>query len=332
MSGVPPTDSRAWGPRKWLGLAVGVVTGALFAFGLYMLANAAQPDSGLILISVLLIPGAASALAVLVADVRGKSATGEAVLLSLAVVTALLIGSAIFLREGAICLAMAAPVFYPVGVIGALAATFLGRLSGSRTPPSAVVLLPLLLLVVERPDAYPTTSAAVVSHIEISAPIDVVWREAVEIRDIREGEQTWTITHDLLRVPRPTDARLAERDGHLVREATWRGGIRFNEVVAEWRPQRSVAWTFDIPEAAADQLLDRHLRLDEDYLRLEGGRYEFEAISPTRTRLTLTTHYRARTPFNTYAQAWGGLLLDDIHRNVLRIVRRRAEARSARDP
>jgi hypothetical protein len=320
-------ETRAWGPRKWLGFGAGVAAGVLFAFALYFIVNALRPDSGLILISMALIPGAASALAVMVAGIRGDRATGEATLLSLSVVTALMFGSAIFLREGAICLAMAAPVFYPVGVIGAIAATFIGRLTGRRTPPSAVVLAPLLLLAFEQPSAYPTEHAAVVTRIEIDAPIDVVWREAVEIRAIAENEQTWTITHDLLRVPRPTDARLAVHGEQVVREATWRGGVRFNEVVTQWIPEHTVAWTFDIPEAATDQLLDQHLRLDEDYLRLDGGQYDFEALSRTRTRLTLVTRYHARTPLNAYARAWGDLLLGDIHRNVLKIVEQRAEAR-----
>lgn len=313
--------------RKWLGGAVGVAAGAIFALGVYLAAQTLQPNSGLILLSVLLIPAAASALAVLVAGIHGKGSAGPAAVMALVVVSALMVGAAIFLREGAICLAMAAPFFFPLGVIGALAATYLrGRFGGSRTPPAMVVLLPVLLLPIEQPSVYPTMHETVVTHIEIDAPIDVVWRQAVEIRDITADEQSWTITQDMLRIPRPLDARLVEREGALVRAAAWRGGVRFYEVVTDWRPNQSVAWTFDIPESAADRLLDEHLRLDQAYLRLESGGYEVEALSPSRTRLTLRTRYMVRTPFNLYARAWGELLLGDIHRNVLHVVGERAEA------
>jgi hypothetical protein len=320
------SEPTATSPRKtWFGVAAGTTAGAVFALGLYLAALRLQPDSGLILISVLLIPPAASALAVLVAGIYGPGSGAKALVMAVWVVTILMLCSAIFLREGIICLAMAAPIFYPLGIIGALLATFLRSVFGKRTPPTMVVLLPLLLMPFERPDVYPTMHPSVVTQIEIEAPIETVWREAVEIRDIAESEQSWTVTQDLLRVPRPVDAQLVRRNGQLVRAAAWRGGIRFYEIVTEWRLHRSIAWTFDIPASAADRLLDHHLRLDEDYLRLQGGRYDFEALSPTRTRLTLTTHYMARTPFNAYARTWGELLLGDIHRNVLQVVRQRAE-------
>ncbi len=311
--------------KKLIGFAAGVVAGAGFALALYLLAQHMLPGSGLLVFSVLLIPAAACALATLIGVAPGKNAGAEMIALSAWVITALLLGSAWFLKEGVICLAMAAPIFYPVGLLGGAIVVWLRGRTKSRTPPAMVVLLPLLLLPLERPDAYPTMHDEVVTTIEIDAAIDAVWREAVEIRDIAESEQSWTITQSLLGVPRPVDARLIERGDEMVRAATWRGDVRFFEVVEEWRPNAAVAWRFDIPEATADRLLDRHLRLDEDYLTLKGGRYEFTAVSPTRTRLTLTTSYSARTPFNAYARAWGDLVLGDIHNNVLSIVRRRAE-------
>lgn len=326
MSEGPAPITRA---RKIVGFIAGIASGALFAAGLYLAAQQLHPDSGLILLSVLLIPFAASALAVLVAGIHGPSTTGAAIAMLLWVVGALLVGSGVFFREGLICIAMASPIFVPFGIAGALVARALRGAFRSRTPPAMVALLPVLLLAIEEPRAYPTMQEAVVTEIVIEAPIETVWREAIEIRDIADAEQSWTVTQSLLQIPRPVDARLIERDGGLVRAATWRGDVRFFEVVTEWRENEAVAWAFDIPEAAADRMLDHHLRLDQDYLRLEGGQYTLEAISPTRTRLTLTTSYKARTPFNAYASAWGDLLLGDIHRNVLNIVRERAEARSA---
>lgn len=320
-------QDAAPGPKskKLIGILTGVAAGAVFAFALYVLLSSVYPGSGMLLYSVLLIPPAACALAVLVAGFR-RDTRESAVGISSWVVTALLVGSAIVFREGAICLAMAATIFYPLGMLGGVLAKHARSPANTRLSVAALVLAPLLLAPLERPDAYPTFDAEVVTQIEIDAPLETVWREAVEIRAIRADEQIWTLTQDVLQVPKPVDARLTTRGGEQVREATWAGGIHFTEILTDRVEHESLAWRFEIPEAAADQLLDEHLRLDEDYLRLHGGRYALEALSPTRTRLTLSTRYSARTPLNAYARAWGQVLLNDIHHNVLHIVRARAEA------
>ncbi len=313
-------------PRRWIGFVAGVAAGLGLALALYLLAQKLQPESGMLLVSVLLIPVAACALATWIGVPPGRNAGAEMIAITAMVTTALLLCSAVVLREGVICLAMATPIFYPIGMLGGAIVVWLRGHSKNRTPPALVIIAPLLLMPIEQQSAYPTMQTSVVTTIEIDAPIEAVWREAVEIRDIADAEQSWTFTQDVLQIPRPLDAQLVERDGQRVRAATWRGGVRFYEVVEEWRPQRSVSWRFEIPEATADRLLDRHLRLDEDYLKLQGGRYDLTALSANRTRLTLTTSYAARTPFNAYARAWGELLLGDIHRNVLGIVQARAKA------
>lgn len=312
-----------------MGFAVGLIAGALLALGLYLFGRWDRPGSGLILVSVLFIPGVASALAVLVSGIR-RNNVGGAAAMSLAVVTALLGGAALIFHEGAICLVMAAPLFYAIGLLGGIIAASVLKPGVDKTSISVFTVVPLLLLATEPQDIYPTMDAAVISSIDIDAPLEVVWRDAVEIRDIRDSEQSWTITHNLLRVPRPLDARLERRGEAVVRRATWRGDVHFFEIVTDWRAHRDVTWRFDIPEAAQNKLLDEHLRLDKGYLSLEGGRYDFSALSPTRTRLTLTTSYAVRTPLNAYVKGWGALLLGDIHRHVLSIVRERAEADAGR--
>ena len=315
--------------RRLRGFFAGVAAGAAFAFGLYALARWLQPDSGLILVSVFLIPLGACALAVLVGGIRGEGVVGRATAMALAVVTVLLVGSAVIFHEGAICLAMAAPIFYVVGALGGVAAALLRGTSGRRTSAALLVIWPAALMPVERQEAYPTMEAAVVTAVEIAAPAELVWRHAAEIRDIGAGEQIRTLTHDVLKIPRPVEARLIERNGERVRAAIWVGDVAFEEVVTEWRPPEALGWRFSIPQAAADRLLDAHLRLDAGYLRLLAGGYRIEAVSPTQTRLTLTTSYAARTPLNAYAEVWGRILLGDVHRNILHIVRSRAEARAA---
>src|SRR5262245_21543387 len=86
--------------RQRLGFSIGVAAGAALALGLYLLARSLHPDSGLILGSVLLIPPAASALAVLVSGIKGEGALGAAAKISLTVVATLLVGSGLVFHEG----------------------------------------------------------------------------------------------------------------------------------------------------------------------------------------------------------------------------------------
>ena len=51
-----------------------------------------------------------------------------------------------------------------------------------------------------------------------------------------------------------------------------------------------------------------------------------EATADGGSDLILTTRYWIRTPMNGYAAWWGGVFLGDFHRNVLGVIKNRAEA------
>ncbi|MET4684539.1 hypothetical protein [Brevundimonas faecalis] len=111
-----------------------------------------------------------------------------------------------------------------------------------------------------------------------------------------------------------------------VRSLEWAKGVRFEEHVTTWKPEHELAWTFHIGAQASRLILDEHLTVDSDYLRLEEGRYRIEPTADGGSDLILTTRYWIRTPMNGYAAWWGGVFLGDFHRNVLNIIKTRAEA------
>jgi hypothetical protein len=240
----------------------------------------------------------------------------------------ILAGGIIFFGEGGVCIVMAAPFF----ITGAVAAAVItGRLCRKRGGPfyaTAFPLLPLLLLQVEQ-QAPPSISAQIVTNsVVIDASPASVWANIVEVRDIRPEELGWTFTQDVARVPKPVDARLDFRGVGGVRDVRWGGGIRFGEEIIGWEEGRHLAWRFRFAPVSIPPEVERHVRVDSDYLSVDEGSYRLELLPGGRTRLTLTTRYRLATGMNFYAAWWGRIMIGDFHRNVLKVIRGRTERSS----
>jgi hypothetical protein len=129
----------------------------------------------------------------------------------------------------------------------------------------------------------------------------------------------------------PIGARL-DRDGlGAVRSVRWQHGIRFQERITEWRPGRRIGWPFAFGDMAAWDYTDRHLLPDNPYMRVESCGYRLEPAGPGRSRPTLDTTYWMRTWPTPYAARWGELVLGDLERNVLAVVKGRAKRDRPRD-
>lgn len=318
----PPVKPRS-GQR---GLVAGLAAALIYALIIYGWTRVHAPGSGMLVIAFLLgAPVAAVVMAVRISDPHGKERTGQHIGTGALTITLMLISGGIVLREGAVCLIMAAPIFYGVGILTAVITGAASRTAGGRVLCLAVLALPLVGVPLEDPKVDPAETRYVVSTIVVDAPTEVVWDGLINIRAIDVAEQRWNFTHDLVGVPRPVDARMEGAGVGAVRHLTWAKGVRFQEHITEWRPGQSLAWTFEVGPEASTRMLDEHLRVNSDYLRLEQGRYTLRAMADGRTHVTLTTRYWIRTPINSYAGWWGQVFLGDFHRNVLGVIKARAE-------
>lgn len=325
-----PAPRSGWrAPNRFV---VAVAAACLYGVVLYVLGRLAQPDSGLLLLSFLLgVPLATCVLAVVLSDPAGQRPTGHHFATGFIVVTMMMLASYALLREGVVCVLMASPIFY---LVGCSASVFTGALLRRRTRRRGGVqafcftalLVPMLGLPLEQQAGQPVELVTVTTTTRVEAPVHRVWSELVEIRDIKPKELGFTVTQDLIGVPKPVTARLEGRGIGAVRHAYWERGVYFREHVTAWEPGRRVAWTFDLPPAVQTALLDDHLRVQSDYLQLRTGEYELRELSGEATQVSLRTTYLIRTPMNAYASAWGKLFLGDFHRNVLRAVEGRSEA------
>jgi hypothetical protein len=240
-------------------------------------------------------------------------------------------GAAFFLHEGVICLIMLSPAWILSGWGGAFAAR---RPRKSQVDPnvfsSSFLIAPFILAILETALPPANDPVTLSRNIEIFATPAEVWRFAVANPHISPHEGKWTISQNIVGLPRPRATVLHGQGVGAVRNAYWGEHIHFDEIITAWRPGRELAWTFSFPDASMQDFTDKHLSPDGRYLKVDSGAYTITPLSPVVTRLTLTTHYIAKTHVNPYAELWGELFLGDVQDNILAIIKSRAETQHDR--
>lgn len=321
----PPQPRTPWQRSVWL---IAPVIAVLYALVIYLWTRHLLPDSGMLILAFMIgAPVAACVAAVWISDPKGFQGGARHAGTSALTITVVLVAAGVVLREGAVCLVMAAPIFYAVGLFsGWLTGVVLrGNSRSGRMMCAAVLVLPLIGVPLEQPVDDPAQTRYVTSSIVIDAAPAVVWARLIDVKTIGEREHSWNFTHDLVGIPRPLDARMDGTGVGAVRHLTWAKDVRFEEHIVEWKPDQALAWTFEVGPEASTRMLDEHLRVNSPYLRLEQGRYTLSPTANGKTRLVLTTRYWMKTPINGYAGWWGQVFLGDFHRNVLGVIKARAE-------
>lgn len=310
-----------------IGLAI--IFALAFSLGVYLLLEATQPDAGLISFSFLLIlPAAVSAFVSYVADPFAERSLRTYLQIPLWILAAVTVASITFLREGVICIVILAPLWLGSGMLGAwLTFRFRLRLSARRGKAycTALIVAPLLAMQIEPLMPLPVDEAVVSRSITIDATPRELWPLLRGIPDVRPNEGRWTVSLDLLNIPRPIGAHLS-RDGlGADRYARWEHGIRFRERITHWRAERHIGWRFIFDDIAAWGFTDRHLMPDSPYFRIATGGYRVEPLDAHQTKVTLYTRYLIRTPVNAYSALWGQLFLGDVEDNLLAVIKQRAD-------
>lgn len=240
------------------------------------------------------------------------------------------VGSAVFLREGVICLVMLAPIWLSFGWLGVY---ILRRVRKGRDYPArfqaSLLFLPLICGSVESRIPITEQPVTLTRSIVIAAAPDQVWPYAVANAHIGGDEGQWNFTQSILRLPRPRATTLSGQGVGAIRTAYWGDHIDFEERITQWQPGRRLAWSFAFTNSSLQDYTDRHIAPDGQFLKIDTGDYTLTPLAAGRTLLTLRTHYIAKTHVNLYAQLWGEILLGDIQGNILAIIKQRAEARAS---
>lgn len=347
-SAAPPveTDAPMWGryPR-WqlvgsvaLGLAYGL--GVRLAFGLDGVGTPFA-DAVVRMLSVMstaFIFGAPVAIGFITVYTLPGRAPGWGMALVLPLVTVLLtlVAALLLAWEGLICIVVWLPLAAVLGMFGGLVGAAVRRLSERPKPMAlaAVALLPFALGAVEAQFPVGPRTHVVEDTVVIRASAADVWNEIRSVPAIAPAELGGSFAH-AIGFPRPVAAELEGTGVGSVRHASFEGGVVFTEVVTEWVPRRSLAFTID-PSAVPPATFDQHVAVGGPYFDVLDGRYVIEPISPaadgaSRVRLRLASTHRLQTTFNGYTRLWTDLFMRDIQQAILDVIRDRAE-RAASSP
>jgi hypothetical protein len=231
------------------------------------------------------------------------------------VTSALMIAAAALLGwEGGICIVFATPGILVAASIGGIVAAALPRAPGA-TP--SMLLLPVAVMAAE------TRLPSPLRLETTTTPVSRVWPLVASVDTIRANERRPAL-FTAIGFPEPVAATLSRPGVGGVREASFTRGVVFHEVVTEWEPERRLRFTIDgkdVPPTA----LDEHVKIGGPFFDMLTGTYELTPLSANRTRITLSSDHRVSTHFNPYAAWWSRRIMTSIQRNILEVLRQRAE-------
>lgn len=310
-------------------LSIAFAAALALALASYLLINATRSNSAAFASIWFLaaLPAFLSAMICYVGDPDNTAASRFYWLTPLALVLVVDLASAAFLGEGVICLIMLSPIWLVAGWIGAFVLRAHRRTGRDETiVRSSLLLLPLLAGVAEGQLVFSHEPVTLERSIIVHATPAEIWPYTLANEHIADTEGRWTAAQNIIGIPRPRSTRLRGEGVGAVRTAFWGDGINFDEIITDWQPGRRLAWNFSFANSSIQDFTDQHLSPDGQFLTVTQGDYILVPLSLSTTRLTLTTHYIAKSHVNWYAKLWGELLLGDVEDNILAILQQRAEA------
>jgi len=330
----PPNDFGS-GLRKRYVFLAGAAYGLLMriAFGFPLLFNGARDNnaSGAMLWSFLvLVPLLIGALTVYFPGGRERSLV-YSLFAPWLPVTLFVIGSAVLLIEGSICIAMAMPLFLLMAALGGLSMWLVLKLfRPSPVIMHSLLFLPLLAGVWERDITLPTDIRTSDASVVIAAKPESIWQLINHATAIRSGEMSDGLAYRI-GVPYPQEAITVTTDHGRVRKLRWQKGVHFDEPINAWEEYRFIRWRYSFPPGSIPaDALDEHVVIGGKYFDLVDTSYRLTPVAGG-TRLDIHVTYRISTNFNWYAGIWGRVLVDDSAKTILAFYKHRAEDSSQAD-
>lgn len=238
----------------------------------------------------------------------------------------MLLGCALAMLEGSICLALMAPLFFACASVGGLIMGAVLHYRDIRSAHvSAIAVLPLLMLLAELHLPLADRELELRREVVVEAGADTLWQQIHSARAIQAQELPPSLTH-LIGVPRPLEGiNVHTKDGE-VRFSRWERGVHFRAQVTHSEPNRSVAWryVFDADSFPAGSM-DEHVAIGGRYFDLRDTTFNLTPLAGGRTRLQIVAHYRLSTTINAYAVPASTLLGNDFLDTILGLYKQRSE-------
>ena len=293
-------------------LAANVFAAALF-FGVKLLLETSpgRGNSALAVPSLCLVPLLAGFVAAWCWR-RLNLGIGDCLLHTLTTTLLGLAGAAIVIREGAVCLVIAAPALYAMILTGALLGRIWFRQGDTHLRLS---ILPLLALLTAGEAMQRTDEMAVVTdEILIHAPPAKVWPHVLAFPEVTAAPDYWIFR---LGLPYPTQTTNGGDFVGADRQCAFSDGIVIKEKIAEFVPREKL--TFDIIEQPTHPEAYGHITLHR-------GRFILRDNHDGTTTLTGSSWYTLHVRPLWYFDLWTSDMTRAVHLRVMRHVQRLAES------
>lgn len=241
---------------------------------------------------------------------------------------AFVVGTALIALEGAICIALALPLFLIGGSIGGLIMGIISRLF-KQTAHSALSLavLPFLVALGESGQPIQHITQHTQQQVYIDASPAAVWQQISNVTAIKPEEFEQGIAYTI-GVPYPVNVQTVSTGVGGKRHLQWQRGVSFDQEITDWQENRTLAWKYVFTDNSFPQgSMDDHVAIGGEYFDLETSRY---TLTPegNGTRLNVEVGFRVSTRFNWYAEPWAKLLVNNTADVILNFHKKRAEAQA----
>jgi hypothetical protein len=320
-----PEPHRFWIVR--FGWNVPLICGALVgvAFRLFFSGTPGEPYHAMMSTFTLLVPIVVGAVTVYMAERAGRRSWSYYFFAAAAANALFVIGTMVIRVEGLICAVLVVPLF---GLVGGLGGILMGAVCRwTRWPRPAIysfAALPLLLGGLEQNLALPQDIRSVERVRTLSASPEAIWTHLTVAKDIRSDEigTAWMYR---IGAPLPLSAVTVLADGTQVRHIMMGKGIRFDQIAADWQPNRRIRWTYRFAnDSFPSGALDDHVRIGGRYFDVIDTEYVLRKLNAG-TELRVTMRYRVSTAFNWYTQPIAEFLVGNFEEAALRFYAIRAE-------
>ncbi len=220
---------------------------------------------------------------------------------------------AVFLREGVICLLMAAPLHLGIIAIGCAVGRALAWWRRSKT--ISVSLAPLVVLGVMAETAGPTPdyADAIVDSVTVNAPPEYVWKYVVDYPDNPNPPDYWLWQVGL---PMPTHSVAPVQAVGARRDCKFSQDHAFEERIVELEPNRKLV--FAITKQPQHPEIIGHITVDKGEILLTPN-------ADGTTTITATSWYRLHVRPAAYFDLWAADVTRHIHFRVMGYMKRLAE-------
>ncbi len=224
-----------------------------------------------------------------------------------------LVGGVAVLREGVICLIMAAPILLAITAIGYIIGRLLARWKVGRK--TSVSLAPLLVVFVVAETLAPAPDApfSVTDTVTVAAPPDYVWRYVLDYPDNPAPPKYWMWSIGL---PYPTHSVAPVQAVGQRRDCKFSGNQAFEERIAVLQPNKRLV--FDITKQPQHPEIIGHMTVDRGEILLRPN-------ADGTTTIIATSWYRLHVRPAGYFGWWAEDVTRHIHFRVLGYMKTLAE-------